>query len=115
MGALKAKRTSAEPVFECQRCGLVIDRDANAASNLVQLAASGTLESINACGVEVRGPDEAASWGARYDPATLGTLAHQDEAGIRHRVSGQDRPGGQLVAMGQSALVLTHNGSRRAT
>ena len=43
----------AERIFTCEACGLVMDRDVNAARNLLGLAASGA-ESINACGAQVR-------------------------------------------------------------
>jgi putative transposase len=39
----------ADRTFHCQTCGLVIDRDLNAAKNLVKLADSST-DSLNACG-----------------------------------------------------------------
>jgi putative transposase len=40
-GMVKAKLSLAERVFTCERCGLVIDRDVNAARNLLILAVSG--------------------------------------------------------------------------
>ncbi len=52
-GAVKAKLALSERTYRCQACGLVIDRDVNAAANLLKLAASGA-ESINACGGTVR-------------------------------------------------------------
>lgn len=51
--AVKAKLTLKDRVFMCDACGLVLDRDVNAARNLLQLAASGA-ERINACGGTVR-------------------------------------------------------------
>jgi putative transposase len=41
--------TLADRVFQCQTCGLVMDRDLNAAINLAQLAGSSS-DSPNACG-----------------------------------------------------------------
>ncbi|GAA1495160.1 RNA-guided endonuclease TnpB family protein [Paeniglutamicibacter kerguelensis] len=38
-GAVKAKLTLAERTFECEACGLVLDRDINAARNIAALAA----------------------------------------------------------------------------
>ena len=38
---MKAKLTLAERTFSCDACGLVLDRDVNAARNLLHLAASG--------------------------------------------------------------------------
>jgi transposase len=40
-GMVKAKLSLAEGIFTCERCGLVIDRDVNAARNLLVLAVSG--------------------------------------------------------------------------
>jgi putative transposase len=48
-GWVDAELTLADRVFHCQACGLVMDRDLNAAKNLEQLAGS-SLESQNACG-----------------------------------------------------------------
>lgn len=52
-GWRKPSLTLAERTFTCEACGLVMDRDVNAARNLLGLAASGA-ESINACGAQVR-------------------------------------------------------------
>jgi putative transposase len=52
-GSVKAKLTLADRVYQCDSCGLVMDRDVNAAHNLVSLAASGA-ERLNACGAAVR-------------------------------------------------------------
>ena len=46
---MKAKLALSERTYVCEACGLVIDRDVNAARNLLNLAVSGT-ESLNACG-----------------------------------------------------------------
>ena len=46
--------TLADRVFHCERCGLILDRDLNAASNLAKLADSSS-ESQNACGEENAG------------------------------------------------------------
>ncbi|MCW2931656.1 MAG: Transposase, OrfB family, partial [Actinomycetia bacterium] len=43
----------AERTYRCELCGLVTDRDVNAARNLLKLAASGA-ERVNACGGTVR-------------------------------------------------------------
>jgi putative transposase len=40
-GAVKAKLALSERTYRCERCGLVMDRDINAARNLLSLAASG--------------------------------------------------------------------------
>lgn len=52
-GTVKAKLSLAERTYRCGNCGMVIDRDVNAAHNLLKLAASGA-ESQNACGGTVR-------------------------------------------------------------
>jgi putative transposase len=52
-GAVKAKLRLSERTYQCQSCGLVVDRDVNAARNLLNLAVSGT-ESINACRAQIR-------------------------------------------------------------
>lgn len=46
--------TLKDRVFRCERCGLVIDRDLNAALNLERLAAS-SADTLNACGDERSG------------------------------------------------------------
>ena len=46
--------TLADRVFRCERCGLVIDRDLNAAINLERLAESSS-DTRNACGAESAG------------------------------------------------------------
>lgn len=47
--AVKAELALSERLFECDVCGLLIDRDENAAINLRNVAASDT-ETLNACG-----------------------------------------------------------------
>ena len=48
-GWVDGNLTLADRVFHCEACGLVIDRDVNAAINLSKLAGSSS-ESLNACG-----------------------------------------------------------------
>jgi putative transposase len=52
-GWRKPSLTLTDRTFTCQACALVIDRDQNAARNLLALAASGT-ERLNACGGTAR-------------------------------------------------------------
>ena len=82
-GWRKPSLTLAERIFTCEACGLVMDRDVNAARNLLGLAASGA-ESINACGGTVR-PGLAALVPAKQEPGTsdedqTGTAFRQREA-----------------------------------
>ena len=51
-GTVKAKLSLSERVYHCGKCGLVIDRDLNAAIN-IQVAGS-ALEMLNARGGDVR-------------------------------------------------------------
>jgi putative transposase len=53
-GWLDADLTLADRTFHCEACGLVLDRDFNAAINLKQLAGSSS-DSQNACGVSGAG------------------------------------------------------------
>jgi putative transposase len=82
-GVVKAKLALSERTYVCTECGLVIDRDVNAAINLRNLAASGA-ESINACGETVR-PRPARHVPAKQEPGTAlagqtGTAARQQAA-----------------------------------
>jgi len=67
-GEAKAKLPLSERVFRCEACGLVIDRDVNAARNLLELAASGA-ERVNACGGTVR-PRPARQVPVKQEPGT---------------------------------------------
>jgi putative transposase len=58
-GWIDADLTLSDRTFHCEQCGLVLDRDLNAAINLEQLAGSSS-DSVNACG--------AASAGAKHTP-----------------------------------------------
>jgi putative transposase len=81
-GAVKAKLTLAERIFTCDACDLVLDRDLNAAQNLLKLAASGA-ERVNACGGMVR-PGTAGHVPVNQEPGTTrgktGTAARQQAA-----------------------------------
>jgi len=70
-GWRKPSLTLAERTFTCEACGLVADRDVNAARNLLRLAASGA-ESINACGGTVR-PGLAGRVPVKQEPGTAQT------------------------------------------
>jgi putative transposase len=74
-GAVKTKLLLSERTYICTSCGLVLDRDVNAAVNLLHLAVSGT-ESINACGPQVS-PGLAGHSGMKQEPGT----AHAGKTG----------------------------------
>jgi putative transposase len=67
-GRRKASLTLKERIYECEGCGLVLDRDANAARNLLKLAVSGT-ERLNACGGTAR-PDSVRHVPVKQEPGT---------------------------------------------
>src|SRR5258708_36061918 len=67
-GAAKPKLFLSERAYTCTACGLVTDRDVNAARNLLHLAVSGT-ESQNACGPQVS-PGLAGLSGMKQEPGT---------------------------------------------
>ena len=67
-GAVKAKLLLSERTYVCAACGLVLDRDVNAAVNLLHLAVSGTKR-INAWGPQVR-PGSAGHSGTKQEPGT---------------------------------------------
>jgi putative transposase len=85
-GWRKPSLTLAERTFSCEGCGLVMDRDENAARNLLGLAASGA-ESLNSCGGTVR-PGLAGRVPMKQEPGT----APAGETGTAS---------GQLLAAGQ--------------
>ena len=81
-GWRKPSLTLAERTFACEACGLVLDRDVNAAHNLLGLAASGA-ESENACGGTVR-PGLAGRVPVNQEPGT----AHAGKTGTVPRQRG---------------------------
>jgi putative transposase len=84
-GAVKAKLALSERTYQCAACGLILDRDVNAARNLLGLAVSGT-ERINACGGTVR-PGLAGHVPVNQEPGTApagktGTTSEQPLAAL---------------------------------
>ena len=82
-GTVKTKLSLSERTYRCNVCGLILDRDLNAARNLLALAASGA-ESRNACRAEVR-PGTAGHTAMKQEPGTAhagktGTASRQREA-----------------------------------
>lgn len=66
---VKAELPLSERTFQCDECGLVLDRDENAARNLKAVAASGT-ETLNACGGDVR-PRVGRQTPAKQEPNAI--------------------------------------------
>jgi putative transposase len=85
-GAVKAKLALSERTYICASCGLILDRDVNAAANLLKLAASGA-ESQNASGGTVR-PGLAGRVPMKEEPGTA-------TAGQTGTASGQPLAAGQ--------------------
>ena len=82
-GTVKAKLALSERTYTCAACGLVTDRDVNAARNLLNLAASGA-ESLNAREGVLR-PRSARHASLTLEPGTppggkTGTAAPQGTA-----------------------------------
>ena len=77
-GWVRAKLTLAERTYTCEACGLVMDRDLNAARNLAKL-----VESVAQSGWETRN-----ARGADVSPGQAGQTAVKREAGTEPR-SGQ--------------------------
>jgi putative transposase len=83
-GTVKAKLSLKDRVYQCDACGLVMDRDVNAARNLLSLAASGA-ERLNACEAAVRPGLTAGHAVLKQEPGTrkrdkTGTAAKQAAA-----------------------------------
>lgn len=74
-GGRKPNLALSERTYRCDACGLTLDRDVNAAINLLDLAASGA-ERPNACGGDVR-PGPAGRPPANQEPGT----AHAGQTG----------------------------------
>ena len=72
---MKAKLSLADRVYQCDSCGLVMDRDVNAARNLLSLAASGA-ERLNARRAAAR-PGTAGHTAMKREPGT----PHGDKTG----------------------------------
>ncbi|KEZ37758.1 putative transposase DNA-binding domain [Frankia sp. CeD] len=81
---LHASLTLSERTFTCQSCGLVGDRDLNAAVNLSNLVAASTSETVNARGADRKTPSAGRAAGKR-EPGTApagqtGSASPQGEA-----------------------------------
>ncbi|WP_329079986.1 MULTISPECIES: IS607 family element RNA-guided endonuclease TnpB [unclassified Streptosporangium] len=82
-GVVKAKLALSERTYTCAECGLVLDRDHNAALNLAALAADVAQscgETQNARGGAVRPGTRAGHAPAKREPRKRGTLRRKPEA-----------------------------------
>jgi putative transposase len=84
-GYVKAKLPLSEREYRCELCGMVLDRDLNAARNLAALAASTTN------GVAGSGPETENARGWGQGPPLGGMVL--DEAGSRRQVLDLDETG----------------------
>jgi putative transposase len=89
-GTVKTKLALSERTYHCDHCGLDLDRDVNAAANLLTLAASGA-ESNNASRGTVR-PGAAGRVPVKEEPGTA-------TAGQTGTASGQPLAAGQELTM----------------
>jgi transposase len=80
--AVKTKLSLGVRVFTCEHCGLVLDRDVNAARNLAALAAIS--------GPGAAGPTPPGGNARRADQKTRPRLAGGDETGTVHAPHPQD-------------------------
>src|SRR4030081_3883822 len=82
-GVVKAKLRLSERTFRCDKCGLVLDRDLNAARNLAQL-----VDEVSGRHVlpELRGDGKRARWKPTQDP-------HYAGSGYRHGKAHTNRCG----------------------
>ena len=79
-GHVKAKLPLSERTYRCERCGLVLDRDENAARNLAALV--GTAGAVVVAG---SGPETRNARGADLRPGLTGQTAVNREAGSGRR------------------------------
>jgi putative transposase len=107
-GTVKAKLSLSERTFRCDGCGLVLDRDINAARNLLKLAASGA-ERQNACGGTVR-PGGAGQVPVKQEPGT----PHGDKTGTVPRQHGTAVSGGHIIEHSPATAQQVRHPSRRA-
>jgi hypothetical protein len=104
VGPVNAKLSLAERVFRCERCGLVIDRDVNAARNLLVLAVSGTGR-VNACGAEVRPGGDAGHTAIQGSPRSLLRGVQSRNPAPRKRVRPGPPPGNWWLWVGWSLMT----------
>ncbi|MEV6926117.1 IS607 family element RNA-guided endonuclease TnpB [Dactylosporangium sp. NPDC051485] len=79
-GAVKTKLTLAERMYECTACGLVLDRDVNAARNLAALVTA-TLEPAGSGSVAGRGANQKTRPGGQEATKRQPGTASADQTG----------------------------------
>jgi transposase len=93
-GHVKAKLSLSERTYRCERCGLVLDRDENAARNLAALfQTGGEMEMVAGSGPETRN-----ARGADVRPGLAGQTAMNREAGTGRRPGETGTVGAQAPA-----------------
>ncbi|HEY0804507.1 MAG TPA: transposase, partial [Pseudonocardiaceae bacterium] len=98
--------------FRCARCPLVLDRDVNAARNILaagrKLAAATRreAESLNACGAPAR-PGGRKSPARRTTPASRGTEAGTHRKATTHSGDQAGIPGALSTGRTSTAITLT--------
>jgi putative transposase len=106
-GAVRAKLHLGERVFRCrqQQCGLELDRDLNAARNLVKLVAGllGDSEHLEVPTVAGSGPETSNARGADVRPGLVGQTAMNREAGTGYRPDETGTAGAQAPAIRAAA------------
>lgn len=104
-GAVKAKLPLSVRVFECEACGLVLDRDENAGHNLVALATTYTIRTIRSTGTGVAGDLDPTSM---VGPKPRGADRKTRTTRPRH-LAGTGRAGGTIP----SPVAGTETGDRQ--
>jgi putative transposase len=104
--AVKAKLSLATRVFHCAMCGLVIDRDLNAARNLARLATLvQDVEHVERVEVVAgSGPETQTARGGDVRPGSAGPSPVKREAGTGPIGSGQT---GTVASQGAAARSTT--------
>jgi putative transposase len=90
-GHVKTKLPLSERTYTCERCGLVLDRDENAARNLAALVLTPTGAEV----VAGSGPETQNARGADVRPGLTGQTAVNREAGTGRRLGETGTVGAQ--------------------
>jgi putative transposase len=106
-GHVKAKLPLSERTYRCERCGLVLDRDENAARNLAALLPSGAEMEV----VAGSGPETRNARGVDIRPGLAGQTAVNREAGTGRHPGETGTVGAQAPAA-QIAATRTGSGQR---